>query len=164
MGGTQNNNNGFWMWVTGIGSHVGSGNLRVYGLTDGIARLDSTTLLLNTGWHSVAFTRKGLVTYLFIDGVLEDTYTAPSLASYGELSLNRIMADGLTVGYLYTGNMDELRITKGVCRYVATYEVPTEAFKNESLQPLDKEITPQRLATKRPMAVNQNVTVSRIGI
>jgi len=88
---------------------------------------DSTvgTKALNTYYH-LAATRSGNTLRFFVDGILQDTASV-SGALYAD-------TDVLTVG-AYTdgtfgldGQIDDLRITKGVARYTGNFIVPTAAY------------------------------------
>lgn len=85
--------------------------------------LSSTPLTLNE-WQHVAFTREGSTLRGFVNGVLQITGTVN--ASYdctGDLHI------GSHGGFLYyNGYMDELRITKTICRYKTAFNPPTSSF------------------------------------
>ena len=82
-----------------------------------------TAVTLNT-WHHLAWTRQGTTCRAFVNGVLQGTGT--NSASF---SLSNIGRYGQTpFGYEMNGNVDELRITKGFCRYTASFTPPTDAF------------------------------------
>jgi len=79
-------------------------------------------------WYHVAAARQASNFYLYIDGILIDSTTSNSnlYNSPGPLSIGGTSdGQGLTSGYI-----DEVRITKGVCRYPngAAFPVPTSQF------------------------------------
>jgi hypothetical protein len=86
---------------------------------------------ISTGqWYHVAVTRSGTTVRIFIDGTLINTGTGDS-SSY-DFSTN-----GLLIGrngwdssgsQAFHGYIDEVRITKGVARYTATFPAPTAPF------------------------------------
>jgi hypothetical protein len=90
--------------------------------------LVSTTSLATGQWYHIAVTRTGTTVRLFIDGTLEATATNSE-------SIN-LSASGLIVGACgwsnttdaFNGYVDDLRITKGVARYTASFTVPSQAF------------------------------------
>lgn len=82
-------------------------------------------------WYHVAGARQSNRFWLYIDGQLVDTttsnenlYNSPGPLSIGGTSNGQ----GLTSGYV-----DELRMTKGICRYPngASFPVPQKEFFNE---------------------------------
>lgn len=80
-------------------------------------------------WHSIAFTYDGSNVRHFFDGVLVGT--AAQSIGFGDSSTSipmQIGSDAAQTNYL-TGEMDEVRITKGVCRYTTTYTPSTSSFK-----------------------------------
>ena len=115
-------------------SRASSGTLSVYASSTNINWLgasallaSSTTLSLNT-WYHIAVTRRDGIFFLFVDGVPHDSngsYPTTALMS----STNNLRIGGGTSLYTY-GQLDELRITKGVDRYSSyfSFTEPTQAF------------------------------------
>lgn len=73
-------------------------------------------------WHHYAFVRSGTTCYMFIDGVncgvrIGVSTSVPSSTIY-------IGSDRQFLGRDYTGNIDNLRITKGVARYTSAFTPP----------------------------------------
>lgn len=87
-----------------------------------------TTVVTASAWHHIAFVRSGTTLYTFLDGNQEGT------ASFTG-TINTI-SDPISIGYdnsgvrYFPGNIDEIRITKGVARYTANFTAPTTAFPN----------------------------------
>ncbi|UIS25221.1 LamG domain-containing protein [Erythrobacter phage vB_EliS-L02] len=84
-----------------------------------------TTILESTNWQHFAFTRKNGVFRIFIGGVVRATANLP-----GALHPS---TDALLIGsYARTvqsrGYIDEVRITKGVCRYDANFTPPEPPY------------------------------------
>jgi hypothetical protein len=93
----------------------------------------STLTACNDGnWHHIAFTRLSGTSRAFYDGVLKDS--AADSNDYYRAGTEGIKvgarADLLSTTY-YNGWLDDLRITKGVARYTASFSVPTTAFPDE---------------------------------
>ena len=92
----------------------------------------STSIVATTGvWFHVALTRNGDTYKYFVNGVDVGSTTT---SSYRIASQNiscfvgnsaRSFVDALC------GQIDDLRITKGVARYTSAFDVPTEAFPNQ---------------------------------
>lgn len=86
-----------------------------------------TRLPLNQ-WLHVAAARVGTDLRCFVDGVL----LASSTSSASFNTQNGDLYIGSHGGFLYfSGYMDELRITKGIGRYAATFSPPTAAFPDQ---------------------------------
>lgn len=80
-------------------------------------------------WVHIAHTSDGTTRRLFVDGILLATGTNRAVP-LGNCSIG---IGGNTVRFAQTnlnGNIDELRVTKGVARYTANFTPPTEPFPN----------------------------------
>ncbi len=93
-----------------------------------------STTTVNTGaWIFVAAVRDGNTLRLFINGVQEATgaFTGAVFDSAAPLGVGAAWYGFLSSwGNLYTGKIDDLRITKGVARYTANFTPPTTPFPN----------------------------------
>jgi hypothetical protein len=77
-------------------------------------------------WNHVAWTRSSSTAYLHINGVLQDTTSLTNSANGGEIP--RVGA-GQSGTQLFSGYIQDLRVTKGIARYGATnFTPPTAAF------------------------------------
>lgn len=81
-------------------------------------------------WYHVAVARQGSNFYLYVDGILIDLAVSSSNLYYSPSNLSIGATDdglGLVSGYL-----DEVRITKGLCRYPngLNFVVPSSEFPN----------------------------------
>ena len=127
----------FWMYAdstdfnsTGIGQAAGSYVINsggsIYG-GNGAANLCSASYAgYYDQWVHVAFTRSGSTPRLFFNGTLVNV---GSNYTWGASSTIRLMSSPVVGGY-GKGKIDELRITKGVARYTASFTPPTAAFPN----------------------------------
>ena len=78
-----------------------------------------TNAQLVNGWHHYALTRKSGTAYVFVDGVLQNSAArAQSFTSNTTLTFMSVM-----IGYI-----QEIRVTKGVCRYSASFTPSTTRF------------------------------------
>lgn len=90
-------------------------------------QIDSSTVNVHDGsWHHVAVTRSGSTIRIFVDGsqLGSATYAGQIGRSDKVIALGAHVGDGRS----FTGNLDDIRITKGVARYTGAFSVPTEAF------------------------------------
>jgi hypothetical protein len=103
-------------------------------LTDG--RLSAVTPAVNTvsqssvtmttsTWHHLALVRNGSVYNVYVDGVKSPDTTLAGESGSTNVSYIGQRGDGTS---FLNGKIDDLRITKGVARYTATFTPPTEAF------------------------------------
>ena len=82
-------------------------------------------------WNHIAFVRNSGVLRIYLNGV-----GGTAVAFTNNLTNTATITIGSRAGgqnnYDYAGNMDEIRITKGVARYTgATFTVPTQEFPNQ---------------------------------
>jgi hypothetical protein len=111
-----------------------SGDIYLFSLGLGGSALGSSINGLNdNNWHHLAVCRdSGNVIRMYIDGVQRASMTYDMTQSYSANSdsIIRIGRDGVLTGRDFIGNIDELRITTGVCRYPSgtTFTPPTAAF------------------------------------
>ena len=94
-------------------------------------RTDAGTNLITGGalnlsqWYHIALTKSGNDHRLFIDG----TQTGSTYTSTTSYTADRITFGANNSGtFNYLGNMDDIRVTKGVARYTANFTAPTKAF------------------------------------
>lgn len=106
---------------------IKNGNLSWY--SNGYALAGS--IPVNTGaWRHIAATRGAGTLRFFVDGALDGTaalgtnYTTKLALGIGAQVASR------NAGYDLPGNIDDLRITKGVCRYTANFTPPTAPFQD----------------------------------
>jgi hypothetical protein len=95
---------------------------------DGITNYSfSTSNFNNSAWRHVAVTRSGTTVRGFIDGVQQGSSATVSTS----FSARKVVVGGqFRDNDFISGYIDDLRITKGVARYTATFTPPTAAFPN----------------------------------
>jgi hypothetical protein len=91
--------------------------------------LSTNSIPLNT-WSHVAATRSGSTVRTFINGNLETTGT---FSGSVEFNNNPLLVAALyyhvpPIVNLFTGNIEDLRITNGVCRYTDSFSTPDSAY------------------------------------
>lgn len=91
--------------------------------------LAGATALTTGDFHHVAVTKEGATWSVFLNGVLDGTVTETGAVVAKPLAVT-IGRDGSSVPRYYNGWIDELRITKGVARYVNNFAPPAAAFPN----------------------------------
>jgi hypothetical protein len=144
----------FWVYATAYNASGGrivsaGGGAAAYNSTTGIHWSMETTatgawfpfwdgagqsyLVLNLSlnvWTHLAVTYDGTTIRSFTNGVLIAsagvTFISPSTTP--SLGVNCILGDAVGAANTFSGYIDDLRITKGVCRYTATFTPPAAAF------------------------------------
>ena len=84
-----------------------------------------STYISATTWTHVAITRASGSVRMFINGILVGGPTTITADLTGQ---NICVGGYYNTSYLWNGYIDDLRITKGVARYTATFTPPTKAF------------------------------------
>lgn len=86
-------------------------------------------LTLNT-WHHIAAVRDGSSFFLFIDGTLRASAssTVALQNSTAVLDIGTLYSGSGTTNSFWNGHIDEVRITKGVARYIANFTPPASPF------------------------------------
>jgi len=118
-------------WSTGSSGHrfnnLGAANKFTFHLNPaGDAFLTSTNTYSFGVWYHYALTRSGNTWRMFIDGVQQasGTYTGSFNAGLGGFRLGYAQWDGGN-GF-YNGFIDDVRITRGVARYVSNFTRPSD--------------------------------------
>jgi hypothetical protein len=101
-----------------------SGNGSTWSIASGVT---IGTYTINT-WQHIALVRNGSTFTPYLNGVAGTTTTS-STALFDSNKPFTVGADDAAT-QLLTGYIDELRVTKGVARYTATFTVPEQAFPN----------------------------------
>lgn len=79
-------------------------------------------------WHHVALTRSGDTWRLFVNGVLDVSNTRTGTVFTSDPPFT-VASESATRGITdFTGYIDDMRVTKGVARYTASFTPPTTSF------------------------------------
>lgn len=107
-------------------------------LTNSIYNLDGGDIsaLYNT-WAHVALTRHGNVFTLWLNGASAATVTNAGVLDNHAYDL--MIGGWENVGQNFGGQLDDVRLTKGVARYTAPFTPPTAAFQDRQCRPNDFE-------------------------
>lgn len=109
----------FVLWsTTGITS---------YNYTTGNVTLTGSEATALNNWHHIATTREGNTFRLFVNGVLDASST--STAAMNNSSVPYAIGGVGDYASLFTGYVQDFRITKGKARYTATFTPPTAEFE-----------------------------------
>ena len=101
--------------------------------SNGVYTATSTLIATANAWTHVAFVRDGTTIRLYIGGVQSGTNaTLGTTAVPSSTNLFSVGAFGEYVSDFWSGYIDDVRITKGICRYPSgtTFTPPTAAFPN----------------------------------
>jgi hypothetical protein len=106
---------------------ITSGVVRFY-YYNGSGQAVQTTTTLSTGqWYHLAFVNNNGSLAIYINGVSSAT---GSVSGTPQSSSSIPLTIGSTNSASFNGYIDDLRITKGVARYTATFTPPTKAFSD----------------------------------
>jgi len=146
--GADSNNN-FTVYLFDNGSAFSVAVLYVSGGSVYINSYPSTYDIARNAWSFVSICRVGNIINIFVGGVLKlsATCTAGGSALSSTINIGRRYDAS---SYFY-GNIDDLRITKGIARYTNNFTVPSAAFPNAGNTPY---------ATWNPSDKGANVTLS----
>jgi hypothetical protein len=115
--------------TNGITWRIGNGTLQFFYDNAGSGSINTSggSVTINT-WHHLALTRQGNVFKLWINGSLGATSIAitASVTSSQAPVIGGIGSNPTSENF--NGYIDELRITKNVCRYTANFTPPTLPF------------------------------------
>jgi hypothetical protein len=104
-------------------------NQEVYWVTPFAERITSSTGVapLNQ-WNHIAAASDGTTTTLYTNGVSRGTTTfKPTFGAGGSAGIY-IGRNSATTARDFNGYMDDIRVTKGVCRYTEAFTPPTAPF------------------------------------
>lgn len=91
-----------------------------------------STVIVANQWYHVAATRRftgsSVVYSLWVDGELQDQATAGYLTPYFDAASPVVIGGSSDGGQSLNGYIDELRITRGVARYTASFTRPSLPF------------------------------------
>jgi len=94
-------------------------------------RITSTAIVIST-WYHIAVCRSSGSTRLFINGTQSgSTYTDATTYLASNALIGASYGGGASIVNFLNGNIDDLRITKGVARYTANFTAPQQAFPNQ---------------------------------
>lgn len=118
-------NNGWFAYVTSTGE-IKFG----YGTASGSYFVLTTASVTTSSWQHIALVRQGAVVTVYRNGVSIGTNTLADAASHDKTTPLYVGRYYTSTGFDYNGYIDDLRITKGVARYTATFTPPAAAFPN----------------------------------
>lgn len=97
-------------------------------VVDGSSSTTGTTTLVTGTWYHLAIAREGDDLRLFVGGSLEATTTGWLATSIGGTGTIKIGGNQSGSNDQFRGRLDEVRITRGVARYTASFTAPTAKF------------------------------------
>lgn len=128
----------FWVkTIAGGASYLmGSSNTRylevnnagtTISLPAGYGSFAGATGIVPGAWTHVAFSRNGTTSHSFTNGVLIGTF-ANTTTSAAAIAFSPLHIPGRTDLAAFTGQLDDIRYTQGICRYTGNFVVPSMAF------------------------------------
>jgi hypothetical protein len=134
-----------WIYLNAVGSarsfvskgaattgwSLGANSLNQVVFNHSSSAITSTGTLLVSTWYFVTVVREGTgtnQTKIYINGTNDGTGTVAT--DFNQTNILYVGADRVG-GSALNGYIDDLRITKGVARYLANFTPPTQAFPNQ---------------------------------
>jgi len=126
----------FYNYITHISSTRGANGFncgtqaaaQIVWYANGAERVRGTIAMATNTWYHIAYVRSGGVLKGYVNGVQDGTTYTDSI-NYSTPIINIAQLD--TGGEAFTGYIDDLRITKGVARYVANFTPPTSQLQDQ---------------------------------
>jgi len=96
---------------------------QVYLYVNGVITITTAATVSLSAWTHVALVRSNTLTKIYLNGTQSGSSWA-DITDYGTTKPLRIGADW-SAAYGFTGYIDDVKVSKGVARYTATFPVPT---------------------------------------
>ncbi len=95
---------------------------------NGANRIVGTTVISALTWYHIAVVRSGTVTWMFLNGVQESAPWIDTTNYTASAGGRPIIGSDVAVTSGFNGFLDEIRISKGVARWVLNFAPPTIAY------------------------------------
>jgi hypothetical protein len=99
----------------------------------GLGSVTGSTDLVVGNWYHVVLTREGNVFKLWLNGQLDGT--SSTITDSLEAGIAPNIGRASWNGEYFSGNIDELRVTKGVARYLTDFTPPLQQFPDSAPEP-----------------------------
>ncbi len=114
----------------GVVTYNGMPNGGIVNGTTGYGTVQAASALTLNTWNHIAYVRHGSTFTLYVNGVAAATATSALAANTSTYQIC-IGADS-TGKAIFNGYIDEVRVTKGIARYLNNFTVPTAEFQNSA--------------------------------
>ena len=108
-----------------------SANVLVFNFNYSGAIVTGVTVIPANTWTHVAVSRNGNTFRLFVNGVLDATATSTNSQTTNAGDIFYVGRSGYDSGRIVTGYLDDVRITKGVARYISNFTPPIARMPNQ---------------------------------
>lgn len=119
---TNTNNNSYW-----LGFSIPNVKF-IHRTSSGIITNLTSSVISSNSWHFISVSRNGANLRLFVDGNIQSTDTNFSTAFVGISGNSFVGVASISMPDIFSGYIQDLRITKGVARYTANFTPPSEPF------------------------------------
>lgn len=121
-------------WLFG---HCGAGRLRFWCITESGWNdygYDTGTDLRDDSWHHIAAIRTGTSLKFYVDGTMESSQILNG-SNIQSSTFNALIGAESNEGWYFEGYMDEIRISRGVQRWLSNFTPLTDEYGGHSLLP-----------------------------
>ncbi len=117
--------------VSGLAVSFGSGKINLF-WGAGSSQVSTGTSLASNTWTHLAIVRSSSVTKVYLNGIWDTTFPNSGAISdtFNYTGTYVTIGGYYSSSFLWNGNIDEFRITKGVARYTSNF-TPTGPFPNQ---------------------------------
>ena len=125
-GGFTTNN-----WIIGWDNLTNNGTAHIgmqFFNVGGTPFYSSTSILVPNTWYHFAFVRYGTNFYVYTNGILEGTYNISTTNVDGGIACPLTIGGNPGESQYFYGYLDEIRVTKGLARYIGNFTPPTLPF------------------------------------
>jgi hypothetical protein len=84
-------------------------------------------------WHHYAFCRNGTAGLIFIDGVSQTLTETVAFSTNDVGDIAGVLSIGGVTTYGFDGWFEDVRISKGICRYTSNFTPPTRQFASHTV-------------------------------
>ncbi len=88
----------------------------------------ATSSTADNQWHHAALIRDNDTLKIYIDGTMEGSVSVAGVPTNDSSSAYLLIGSDLLGGSLYTGYLDEVRISKGIARWTSNFTPPTAPY------------------------------------
>jgi hypothetical protein len=123
-------NNGYaGIWVSYLSNNSIQTSISTTGFSWAVTATGTANSVSKNVWNHYAVVRTGNVVKIFLNGIQYVSNSTITGSVYAA-KFNHFIGSFGAAGLNYNGYLDDIRITKGICRYIANFSPPAYEFLN----------------------------------